>query len=309
MRIATFNVQNLRLRENADGLHFDGARDQIVPLSRLSAEAKALDGKDRALTARLLADANVDVVALQEVFDHRTLDSFHDMQLAPLGALYPHRICVPGNDGRRHVAVMSRTPLEDVQSHAALTYTEIGLAPPSGETASARVFRRDCLAVSCGGVRLMIVHFKAPDHAMSLAVVRLEALAVRRLIERRFSDPASGHWFVLGDVNVDDVPASDVLEALTKDFAIDLAATLPAQERWTYFHANGGSYSRPDRILASPAAAALCRTLEVRREGVSLAAAAHRGPRFPEVGRIRPRSSDHALLAVDVNIENAAATT
>ncbi|HYD88429.1 MAG TPA: endonuclease/exonuclease/phosphatase family protein [Vitreimonas sp.] len=301
MRIATFNVQNLRLREDAGAPHFDGARDKIMPLSKLSAEARALDAADRALTARLIADANADVLALQEVFDQRTLDAFHDAHLAPLGARYPHRICLPGNDGRRHVALMSRLPLEGVQSHAALSYAAAGLTPPEGAEASAPVFRRDCLAAICGGVQLYVVHFKAPADPMSLAVVRREACAVRTLIERRFADPAAAFWLILGDVNVNDVPSGHVLDVLTADFAHDLAAALPAPDRWTYFNAGSSSYARPDRMLASPALAARCRALEVRREGISRAAEAHAGPRLAGVGPIRPRASDHALLLVDID--------
>jgi hypothetical protein len=107
---------------------------------------------------------------------------------------------------------------------------------------------------------------------------------------------------VLGDVNVNDVPSGDILEVLTKDFAIDLAANLPAAERWTYFHAESARYARPDRMLASPALAPLCRSLQVRREAMSRAA--DRGPRLPGAGSVRPRASDHALLAVDVDLGN-----
>ncbi|HYD84405.1 MAG TPA: endonuclease/exonuclease/phosphatase family protein [Opitutus sp.] len=301
MRIATLNVQNLRLREDAGGPHFDGARDEIMPLSKLSAEARALDREDRRLTARLIADADADILALQEVFDQRTLDAFHDAHLAPLGAPYPHRICIPGNDGRRHVALMSRLPLQDVQSHAAMSYADIGLDPPEGDAASARVFRRDCLAASCAGVQLYVVHFKAPSDPVSLSVVRREALSTRKLIERRFADPAAALWLILGDVNVNDVPTGDVIDVLTTDFAHDLAAALPAAERWTYFHPAHISYARPDRMLASPLLAARCGAVEVRREGISRAAEACAGPRLAGVGVIRPRASDHALLAVDVH--------
>jgi endonuclease/exonuclease/phosphatase family metal-dependent hydrolase len=297
MRMATLNVQNLRLREDAQGPHFDGARDKIVPLSRLSEDERAIDRQDRALTARLLLNANADVVALQEVFDQNTLDAFHETYLAPLGALYRHRVCLPGNDGRRHVALMSRLPLEHVVSHASLRYADLDLPPPSGVSASAPVFRRDCLAASCGGARLFVVHFKAPSDPISLAVVRLEALATRRLIERYCPDPAS-LWLVLGDVNVSDVPEGDVLLPLTQNFAVDLGAREATGAAWTYFNAAYHSYARPDRILASPAAAKLCRGFEVRREGMSLAAAADARPRLPGVGQVRPRASDHALLAV-----------
>lgn len=305
MRIASFNVQNLRLREDAGGAHFDGARDEIVALTQLGPADRALDHEDRALTARLIAEADADVLALQEVFSQRTLDSFHDAHLAPIGARYPHRVCIPGNDGRRHVALMSRHALRDVQSHAALTYADLGLSPPDGEPATARVFRRDCLAASIGPLLLLNVHFKAPADASSLAVTRLEALGVREIVERRFAAPAGALWLVLGDVNVNDAPSGDVLDVLTRDFAVDLAASLPAAERWTFFGAESGRYARSDRMLASPALASLRPTFEVRREGMSRAAAAYAGRRLQGVGLVRPRASDHALLAIDLDLPDA----
>jgi predicted extracellular nuclease len=284
MRFATFNVQNLRLRNDPGGAHFDGARDEIIPLSKVSAEGREMDRQDRVLTARLIAEAGADVVALQEVFDQRTLDAFHDAHLAPIGARYPHRVCVPGNDGRRHVALMSE------------------LEPPAGETASSRVFRRDCLTAICGGVRVFVVHFKAPADEASLAVVRLEALAVRDLIERTFPS-GGGDWIVLGDVNLSDVPVGDAIEALTgDDFSRDLALQLPAEERWTYFHERRASYARPDRILASSVLAPRCRDFRIWREGMSRAAEAYSGERLAGVGAVRPRASDHAMLTVDVDV-------
>ncbi|WP_395645695.1 endonuclease/exonuclease/phosphatase family protein [Terricaulis sp.] len=298
MRIATFNVQNLRLRED----HLDGARDEGVPLAKLSAEERALDARDRALTAQVIANADADVLALQEVFDQRTLDAFHDAHLAPISALYPHRICVQGNDGRRHVALMSRMPWAQLQSHATLNYADIGLDPPNGETASASVFRRDCLTASIGGVLILNVHFKAPSDAATLEVTRREALAVRKLIERRFADPGDARWMIIGDLNVNDVPVGDVLDVLTAGFAVDLAADQPAAERWTYFNAHYNSYARPDRVLVSPALAPLCRNFEVRREGMSSAALAYGGARLDDVGLVRPRASDHALLVVEVDV-------
>lgn len=300
MRIATFNVQNLRLRTDEKGPHFDGARDEIIPLTKLSAGERLADTEDRALTARLIADAAADVIALQEVFDQKTLDAFHNAYLSPLGAIYANRVCVPGNDGRRHVALMSRFPLEKVESHASLTYADLGLEPPAGAHAAERVFRRDCLTAVCGGLLILVVHFKAPADAATLGVTRTEACAVKKLIEQRFVDPAVAHWLVLGDFNVNDGYVDDLLDVLTKGFAIDLAQSLPAQERWTYFSAFHNSYARPDRILASPATAPLCRSFQVRREGMSHSALADARARFDGVGSVRPRASDHALLAVDI---------
>ena len=118
MRLATFNVQNMRLREVAGTPHLQGAQD------RDEAEAapdSALDDIDRRLTAAVLAAIDADVVALQEVFDRDTLDFFHDRVLMRTGcAPYPHRVCLPGNDGQGlNVALLSRRPPDRVTSHAA----------------------------------------------------------------------------------------------------------------------------------------------------------------------------------------------
>jgi|CXWL01.1.fsa_nt_gi endonuclease/exonuclease/phosphatase family metal-dependent hydrolase len=297
MRVATFNVQNLRCRADATSFHLDGARNEVLPLSRLSAEDRDLDRRDRALTADLIAAVKPDILALQEVFDIETLRSFHDACLVPRGAVFPFLTCVPGNDGRRRVAFMSRLPLTDVFSHRELSYADIDIDPPPETSDNEPVFRRDCLIARYQDVWLMNVHFKAPADEHSLAVVSREARAARMIIERRFgSEP----WLALGDFNVGDVLAADALAPFAPPFCVDLASRLPASERWTYFHAQSGSYARPDRIIVSPALAQKCLGFEVHRDGLSRAATAYSGARFQGVGEIRPRASDHALLKVDV---------
>ncbi len=128
MRIATFNVQNLRLRHPMGHPRFDGARDGDVPQDSRS-QAAALDLADRRLTAAVLAHADAEVVCLQEVFDIEALDFFHDHLLRHAGGhVYPHRFCFPGNDGAgRDVALMSRRPVDEVVSHAKLTAADLDL--------------------------------------------------------------------------------------------------------------------------------------------------------------------------------------
>ena len=154
MRIATFNVQNMRLRRDRRGhATLDGARDADVP-EDTGADAAALDPVDRRLTAAVLARADADIVALQEVFDQATLDHFHDRYLLPAGAApYPARHCLPGNDGRGlDVAVISRRPLGAVTSHAGATPRSLGITPPDGIDPDRRVFRRDSLVVETGAL-------------------------------------------------------------------------------------------------------------------------------------------------------------
>jgi endonuclease/exonuclease/phosphatase family metal-dependent hydrolase len=198
MRIATFNVQNLRLRHPGGEDRLDGARDGDAT------EDAALDPVDRRLTAAVIRDLRADVVALQEVFDAETLDHFHDRVLVPSGvAPYPYRVCLPGNDGRGlDVAVMSRVRLGPVESHAGLRAADFGLDAPEG-AGDQPVFRRDCLVVEAGRLTLFVCHFKAPwpDAAASWPVRRREAEAVRRIVEARYDEPAEALWLIAGDLN------------------------------------------------------------------------------------------------------------
>ncbi len=139
MKVATLNVQNMRLRHGDGGQHLDGARDDDIAADR-TPTAPMLDAIDRRLTARLLGMADADVVALQEVFDRETLDHFHDRFLLPEGVRpYPRRICLPGNDGRGlDVALMSRLPVGRVESHARLMPRDLGLADGRAATTTSR---------------------------------------------------------------------------------------------------------------------------------------------------------------------------
>ena len=307
MRIATFNVQNLRLRVR-DGLpRLDGARDDDLP-EDLTPEASVLDPIDRRLTAAVLKEADGDLVCLQEVFDQTALDYFHDNVLVPSGVRpYPHRACIPGNDGRGlNVAVMSRRPFERIISHAAETPNTLGIDPVPAVGRHDRIFRRDCLEVCVGELYVFISHFKAPypDPVAAWSVRRLEAIAVRRLIERRFDDSSSALWLIVGDLNepaVSENPGGRAIAPLLDEFSVDLLLRLPDAERWSYHQPESDLYSRPDALLASPALAA--RWLDSRpcilRTGLDLSAQKYHGAHLEGVGEHRPHASDHAAIMID----------
>ena len=82
MRLATFNVQNLRLRQR-QGTVLDGAMDQDFDDQPRSVEQ---DIADRHMTAKVIAEAKADIVALQEVFDAETLEFFYTHFLLPAGS-------------------------------------------------------------------------------------------------------------------------------------------------------------------------------------------------------------------------------
>ncbi len=308
MRVATFNVQRLRLRERAGEARFDGAKDDDHPVSG-KPETPGLDLQDRELTAAVIKHVDADVIAMQEVFDQRTLDRFHDDFLRDGSvAPWPHRICKPGNDGRGlDVAVMSRLPMSDVRSHAGLTCNEVGLEPLPGHGPEERIFRRDCLRVGIGPLTLYACHFKAPypDRERAFFLRRREAQAVRYLIERDMAGKADPLWLIAGDLNE---PAPDhrkresaIAPLLENGFATDLLDRIGASERWTFRDPASGGYSHPDALLASPAlAAAFPDAVPVLlREGLELAVRRSSQARLAQVGEHRPHASDHAAVAID----------
>jgi endonuclease/exonuclease/phosphatase family metal-dependent hydrolase len=75
------------------------------------------DPKARAWIARRIAALDADVLCLQEVEDQDALDAFHRDDLVALGARYPYRVVVEGNDRRRiDVAICSRLPITRISS-------------------------------------------------------------------------------------------------------------------------------------------------------------------------------------------------
>ena len=291
MRIATFNVQNLRLR----GDRLDGARDADDPRDT-GAAARRLDPLDRRLTAEIVALVDADVLAMQEVFDQTTLDHFHDHVLLPLGvAPYPDRLCLPGNDGRGlDLALMSRRPVIAARSHAAVTPRALGLA---ADRPDRPLFRRDALQVDLGGLTLWVVHFKAPgpDRAAAARVRRLEAAALCRLVSRAHGPGEM--WLVAGDLNDPDGEA-----LFAEGFAVDLTERTAVPDRWTYCDPVTGALSCPDRFLASPSLAARWPEAQplVVRFGLDRSVNPEGDARLPLVGRHRPHASDHAALVVDL---------
>lgn len=297
----------MRLRVRGGAAHLDGARDADIE-EDTGADAAALDDIDRRLTAAVLKKADADLVSLQEVFNQDTLDYFHDAILVPGGVSpYPHRVCLPGNDGRGlDVAVMSRQPIDDIASHAAATPSSLGLDASGILDSNARIFRRDCLSVTVGPLTAFICHFKAPypDVNSVFEIRRLEARAVRRVIERRFDRPAENLWLIVGDLNEPAVAETDPARSIApvfESFAVDLLSRIPPAERWTFHQPHSAVYTCPDALLASPALAARWPDTrpEILRIGLDRDAERYTGDRLAGVGAHRPHASDHAAVVID----------
>ena len=312
MRIASFNVQNLRLRRRNGEAMFDGARDGDDPSGRDQDEERRhrMDALDRELTAQLIVDSDADIIALQEVFDQQTLDAFHEAYLAPRGGSWPYRFCLEGNDGRSiDIAVMSRLPLEAVTSHAELRFSDVGAASPTGTPSDARVFRRDCLAFQYGDVHFFVCHLKTAviGDERARQIRRAEALAIRHVVQQRVANAAQSHWVVLGDFNAHKAVDEADLTPLFLLGATDICKRISDQERWTYFHQATEVRSCPDRIFMSPAMSEVFASAVpvIMRQGMGQRTPRHIHSCSEGVGDVHPHASDHALMYVDLNRDKA----
>src|SRR5262249_30283713 len=279
-----------------------------------------LNDEMRVMTALALRDGAADVVCLQEVESMRGLRAFHDRYLRRMTELdYPHSVLIEGNDGRHiDVAVMSRFPLERIVTHQALRWDELQIEKPKiVEAARDRIFKRDCLEVDVeAGDRALpvfVCHFKSmdPEREKTRDWRAAEATAVRRIIERRFPDPAAADWVVVGDLNdyteCDGVadPHHGLAPLLDGGFAVDAVKRIAdAKDRWTHFFPDARAYRQLDYVLLSPALARKNKDAVPRilRQGLPYRAERYHGPRYPRIGWDRPKASDHCPVVVDLAV-------
>ncbi|MEK1900858.1 MAG: endonuclease/exonuclease/phosphatase family protein [Rhizobium sp.] len=238
LRLATFNVENLLTRFDFTGYRNQLRQDRVIKLFEVSNEgtyqqleqARVIASTDdtRQMTALAIADADADILCLQEIDNMAALQAFEYGYLYRMvGNGYRQKYLVEGNDSRGiDVAVLMREEtrdgqkieLRDIKSHAMVTYREFGLFDEEiGKTnrLDDKIFKRDCLELDLriGGVpmTLYVVHFKSMGNPRdgldgrqsTLPIRRAEARAVRRIIENRFGagHTASKNFVICGDMN------------------------------------------------------------------------------------------------------------
>jgi predicted extracellular nuclease len=239
-RLATFNVENLLSRFDFSGWRNDLQKDRALSLfeirdeamyQRLEAARMVATADDvRQLSALAIAEAEADILALQEVDDRKALDAFEFGYLFKMiGSGYRGKEVSRGNDGRGiDVGTMFRaeTHLGDgielvrVQSHADVTFERLGIFNDAlarlEQKPTDTVFKRDCLELhfSVGGkpFTLFVVHFKSmggwrdgmPGRDYTMPVRMAEAQAVRRIVTDAFggqAQAARANWAICGDFN------------------------------------------------------------------------------------------------------------
>ncbi len=238
LRLATFNIENLMTRFDFSGWRNQLRQDRVLRLFEVGSreeyeqleQARLIAQTDdtRQLSALAIADADADILCLQEVDNMPALQAFEYGYLYRMvGNGYRQKFLVEGNDSRGiDVAVLMREETRhgekieviDIRSHAMLTYRDLDLF--NDELAltnrpADKIFKRDCLELELriGGkpFSLYVVHFKSMGNARdnrdgrlgTMAIRTAEARAVRHIIERQFGGgPATGMNFAIcGDMN------------------------------------------------------------------------------------------------------------
>ena len=237
VRVATFNVENLLARFDFDNRRRDvdrvlrlyGIEDEDEYRDAERARRISLTDDMRQHSALALAEAEADIVCLQEVENLETLDAFEYGYLyRMMGLGYRQKVWREGNDKRGiDVAVIARErtragePIEvlDVRNHKKLNYGDAGLfehLPRRIEHPNERVFRRDLLAVDLrvGTARLTVyvTHLKAmggsreddegervDGREWTMPIRLAEVRAMRSIIEANH-EPAH-NWIIGADLN------------------------------------------------------------------------------------------------------------
>lgn len=323
IRVMTFNTENLLERFNFRKFE----KDKLVSLPEADTEAERaelirtywniLNDENRVFTALAIREGKPDVVCLQEVENMRALTKFHNGYVSKYGDIeFRHRRLIEGNDRRGiDVAVMSRFKIDSMTSHQEITFDDMGIEPPGGETGGDRVFRRDCLEVVVKKenrlLPVFVCHFKsmAGGRAETRDKRLAEAKTLRKIIEDRFADPADADWLVVGDLNdyteADGAADNDhgLGPILDDGFSVDLVKNITKpKDRWTHYWVSGQQYRQIDYILASPALAAKNPGVKpgIIRSGQPFRAERYSGNRYPRVGWDRPKASDHCPVFVDL---------
>lgn len=326
LKLTSFNCENLMMRFPFNETGIERVRSKLTNIAdqdmadRVDGALNVLSEDDRTLTAQTLAASKADICALQEVENLVTLTAFHNRYLRRWSRKgYAHRILKEGNDSRGiDVAALSRLVPDRVISHAGLTLSDTGIPPLSDQSSYDPVFRRDCLELEFNldgcSLTIFICHFKSMHGSRSLTrpIRQQEALAVRRLIERKFERPEKANWLICGDFNdfleKDGRPdGNHALGALVDDgFAIDalMASGLGAMERWTHHYAGEDSYAALDHFFLSPALAEKNARpdVEITRIGLPWRAERYTGMRLPGIAWSNPKASDHCPIRLELQL-------
>ena len=239
LTIATYNIENYTAanRMTEAGYRKDYPKPEL--------EKQAL--------RKVICSLNADLLVLQEVGPAAYLEELR-RDLKADGLDYPHAVLLDGPDADRHVALLARRAPKIIRQYPGLEFTYFG-----AREKVKRGLLEATFATAAGDLTLFALHLKSrftdrPDDPQSAIRRAGEATAVRDAVLRRFPEPATAKFLILGDCN--DARNATPIQHLLKRGKIEIARLLPAAdargETWTHVYRKEDSYSRVDHILVSP---------------------------------------------------------
>jgi predicted extracellular nuclease len=317
IRIGTFNVNNLfarysfKKRTKTKKAIKDGWDANKRYFDILNERAKRI-------TAKTIKACRAHVLALQEVENLDTLKRFRSRFLGGRKS-FPHSVLIDGNDNRMiDVAVLSKYPLVHVRSYHHLRT----------ENKKAYIFSRDCLEVDVNlpgdnVYTLYVNHFKSifdmwdpcNGRRKSKTKRQRQSKAVMDIVKSRFGEnPGNENFLILADLN--DYAETDVQgetginELVDWDQVVNIVDRLPKKDRWTHYYEGNKkcnfleAYRQLDYILLSKSLAKANKGKpKIERRGMPKMADRFTGPRFPNVGKRKPKASDHCPVIMTVKVE------
>ncbi len=222
-----------------------------VPITSLE-QGWSITDEQRKNTARLIAENQPDIIALQEVENLDTLNRFYSnfmqKKVKDLRGIYgdkqkkvqwkmDYRIAIDGNDNHRiDVGLMSRFPINGIRTHIWDRHDTGKMKIP--------MFPRDCLEVdvkipgSGKTVTFLVNHFTSRREGPQTSDKRKrQAKAVIKIVKERFGKKLEdGNFVIMGDLN--DSPNDESLKSTLYSPTLNLINPLeskPENERWTHF--------------------------------------------------------------------------
>lgn len=238
LTIATYNVENYGA---ADRMTVDGYRKEY-PKPEVQ----------KAALRKVIRAVNADVWVLQEVGG---VDYLGELQrdLRREGVEYPHTAVIEAADEARRVAVLSRRAFAEVVRHTELEFRYFGEREKVKRGLIEVRFETPAGSVTLFGVHLKSRYTDRADDPRSAMRREGEATAIRDAVLRRFPEPASARFAIVGDFNDD--KASRTLQRMRKRGETAIAELLPAQdsrgEAWTHVYRKADNYTRVDHVLVS----------------------------------------------------------
>jgi endonuclease/exonuclease/phosphatase family metal-dependent hydrolase len=238
----------------------------------------------RDAVADVAAEVHPDILGLCEVGSPEALEDLRG-RLGKRGTHLPYTEYVDGPDPERHVALLSRFPFARRQSLPRVPF-ELNGVP--------ELVRRGFLDVTIQlnpqyALRLVGVHLKSklPSPQGETLLRRMEALALRALVDRILNEDPAVNLLVYGDFNETKEEAA-VRGVLGLRGGLNSLTDLPAEDsggdRWTHYRYFTDVYSRIDYLMVNRA---------LRPELVPRGARINQSPQWR-------KASDHRLIYTEL---------